>query len=99
MGSFTKCPEICKYKKINVHGYSEILHEMIARYDISDDIVSNDAAQITSYEFKEFCKLFSIKHIAIPMYHQCQTDKLNGLGVILNDLWIKQVMKYCAKVH
>lgn len=45
------------------------LHELFARYDIPDTIVSDNGTQFTGKEFEDFCKMFFIEHITTLPYH------------------------------
>ena len=44
------------------------LHKLFVRFRVSDSIVSDNATQFTSKEFKGFCKMFVVEHIIIAPY-------------------------------
>ena len=45
------------------------LHELFAWFGVVDCVISDNGSQFTSVKFKEFCKIFWIKHITTPQYH------------------------------
>lgn len=50
-------------------GTVEFLLKLFAKYGVLDAIVSDNGTQSTANEYKNFCKMYSIKHITTPTYH------------------------------
>ena len=68
--SFSKC------KNPTWSGTIRFLHELFARFAISDPIVSVNGTQFKAREFKDFCKAFPIVYITSVPYHQyCILDR------------------------
>ena len=65
--SFSKGPEILRCKKLIMRVVIGFLHELFIRFRVP---VSDNATQLTSKEFKGFCKIFVVEHITITPYHQ-----------------------------
>ncbi|XP_014785323.1 uncharacterized protein K02A2.6-like [Octopus bimaculoides] len=45
------------------------LHELFARYGVSDATVCDNGTQFVSFEFKKFCKTFATEHVTTAPYH------------------------------
>ena len=67
--SYSKWPEILRRRKPTTATAINFLHELFARFGVVDCLVSDNATQFTSSEFKEFCETYQIKHITTPQYH------------------------------
>ena len=67
--SYSKWPEVLRCRKPTTATTINFLHELFARFGVVDCLVSDNATQFTSSEFKEFCKTYQIKHITTPQYH------------------------------
>lgn len=50
-------------KKNNFHGYNKFSGVLLATYGIPHAIVWDKYTHFIAYEFKEYCKMFTIKHI------------------------------------
>ena len=48
---------------------TDFLHELFARFEVVDCIISDNGSQFMSSDFKEFCQTFSVEHISISSYH------------------------------
>ena len=59
------------------------LHELFARFGVVDCVVTDNATQFTSNEFKQFCDTYQVKHNTI----QGQTDRRRGLWIPWRGLW------------
>ena len=46
-----------------------MLRKLCAQYGVPETIVSDNGAQFTSREFREFCKANAVNHILSPPYH------------------------------
>ena len=67
--SFSKWPEVMKCKNPTCSGTIRFLHELFARFDIPDTIVSNNGIRFSAKVFKDFCKAFSIVYFITTLYH------------------------------
>ena len=67
--SFSKWPEVMKYKNHRCSGTIRFLYELIARFGIPDTIVLNDRIQFMAKEFKDFCEAFLIVHTTTAPYY------------------------------
>ena len=67
--SYSTWPEVLRCRKPTTATTINFLHELFARFGVVDCLVSDNATQFTSSEFKEFCETYQIKHITIPQYH------------------------------
>ena len=67
--SYSKWPEVLRCRRPTTGTTISFLHELFARFSVVDCVVSDNGSQFTSAEFKEFCKIFQIKHITTPQYH------------------------------
>ena len=45
------------------------LHELFACFGVIDCMVTDNATQFTSSEFRDFCKTYHVDHITTPQYH------------------------------
>ena len=66
--SFTRWPEIFKYRRP-----IKVIHELFLKLRVPDTIVSDNATQFISGEFKNFCKCYTVEHVT-HTYH----PKTNG---------------------
>ena len=66
---FFKQPEILRCKKPITGVVTGFLHKLFARFGVPDSIVSDNATQFTSKEFKVFRKMFEVEHITIAPYY------------------------------
>jgi transposase InsO family protein len=66
-----------------------ILRKLCAQHGVPETIVSNNGMQITSYEFKEFCKAKAVSHILSPPYH----PQSNGRAERLVDTFKRGLLK------
>ena len=57
--SYSKWPEVLRCRRPSTRTTTGFLHELFARFGV----VRDHGSQFTSVEFKEFCKIFQIKHI------------------------------------
>ena len=64
--SHTKWPEVLKCKRPTTNCSIGSLHHLFARFDC---VVTDNATQFTSNEFKKFCETYQVKHITTPQYH------------------------------
>ena len=56
--SYSKWPEVLRCRKPTTATTINFLHELFARFDVVDCLVSDNATQFTSSEFKEFYKTY-----------------------------------------
>ena len=77
--SYSKWPEVLRCRRPTTGTTIGFLHELFARFGVVDCVVSDNRSQFTSVEFKEFCKIFQIKHITTPQFTQDQMARLNVL--------------------
>ena len=76
--SYSKWPEALRCRKPTTGTTSGFLHELFTQFGVANCVVSDNGSQFTSVEFKEFCKIFQIKHITTPQYHprsNCQAER------------------------
>ena len=76
--SYSKWPEVLRCRKPATATTINYLHELFARFGVVDCLISSNATQFTSSEFKEFCETYQIKHITTPQYYPEATDKPNA---------------------
>ena len=69
MDSYSKWPEVLRCRRPTTGTTIGFLHELPARFSVVDCVVSDNGSQFTSVKFKEFCKIFQIKHITTQQYH------------------------------
>ena len=74
--SYTNWPEVLRCKRPTIGVSITFFHELFARFGVVDSLVSDNGTQFTSYDFKEFCNTFQIKHVTTPPYH----PRSNGLA-------------------
>jgi transposase InsO family protein len=74
--AYTKWIEVIKMKSTTTAATCDKLREVFARLGIPRVLVSDNGPQLTSDEFKQFCKSNSIHHICSTPYH----PKTNGLA-------------------
>ena len=67
--NYSKWPDVLRCRIPTTGSTIGFLHELFARFGVVDCVVSDNRSQFTSTEFKEFCKIFQIKHITTPKYH------------------------------
>ena len=67
--NYSKWPEILRCKKPTTVVVIGFLYGLLARFGVPDSIVSGNATQFTSKEFKGFCKMFVVEHITIAPYY------------------------------
>ena len=61
--SFSKWPEVVKFKALTSKNTINMLHELFARFELLETIVSDNAMQFSSKEFENFCKMLLINHL------------------------------------
>lgn len=80
----TKWPEVCKCYKTTTKKTIMFLYELFSRYDVRETLVSDNGTQFTGYEFKNFYKIYTIKHIFFtPLYHPRSNRKIEKNSSIL----------------
>ena len=67
--SHSKCPEVLQGKRPTTNCTIKFLHELFARFGVVDGVVTDNATQFTSSEFRDFCKTYQGDHITTPQYH------------------------------
>lgn len=67
--SYSKWSEVLRCKNPTTEATISYLHELFAHFEVVDCLISDNGTQFTSTDFKEFCKIFQIKHITTPPYH------------------------------
>ena len=67
--TFTKCPEVLRCRRPTTGTTIGFLHELFALFGVVHYVVSDKGSQFTSAEFKEFCKIFQIKHVTTLRYY------------------------------
>ena len=67
--SYTKWLEVLKCKRTTTNCTIGFLHELFARFGVVDCVVTDNATQFTSNEFKQFCDTYQVKHITTLQYH------------------------------
>lgn len=86
--SYSKWPEILKCKKPIAEVTVKFLPELFSCFGVVDCIVTDNATQFTSCEFKDFCQSFLIEHITTaPYYHIIQEvmDRQSVLSTLLRE--------------
>ena len=74
--SYTKWPEVLRWKRPTTGIAITFLNELFARFGVVDCLVTDNGTHFMSSDFKEFCDTFQIKHITTPPYHA----RSNGLA-------------------
>ena len=69
--SYTKCPEFFK-RRISIA--TTTIHALYFRFGVLEKIVTDNGAQFTWGEFRNFCRLLSVGHTILPPHH----PRLNG---------------------
>ena len=72
--SHSKWPVVLQCKRPTTNCTIEFLHELFARFGVVDCVVTDNVAQFTSSEFRDFCKTHQENHITTLQYH----PRLNG---------------------
>ena len=67
--SFTKWPEIFKFKHPTTKNTISALDEIFSRFGIPKTLVSDNGTMFTAEEFKTYCSSLNIEHITTPVYH------------------------------
>ena len=67
--NYSKWSEVLRCRKPTTATANNLLHELFARFGVVGCLVSDNATQFTSSEFKEFCETSQIKPITTPQYH------------------------------
>ena len=67
--SFTKWPEVFKYKTPTIKTTIKVLQELFARFGLPETIVSDNGSPFTSKEFGNFCKFLSINQLKSVPYN------------------------------
>ena len=88
--SYTKWPEVLRFKRPTTGVAITFLHELFALFGVVDCLVSDKGTQFTSSDFKEFCGTFQIKHITTPPYHPGS----NGLPERFVDTLKRALLKF-----
>ena len=65
----SKWPEVLQCKRPTTNSTIRFLHELFARFGVIDCVVTDNATQFTSSEFRDFCKTYQVDHITTPQYH------------------------------
>ena len=86
--SYSKWPEGLRCRKPTTATTINFLHKLLASFGVVDCLVSENATQFSSSEFKEFCRTYQIKHITTPQYH----PRSNGQAERFVDT-LKRVLK------
>ena len=87
--SFTKWPEVFKYKTPTTKTTIKVLQEQFARFELPETIVSDNDTPFTSRELENFCKLLLINHLNLAPYH----PRLNGLVERFIDVFKRAIKK------
>ena len=67
--SHSKWPEVLQFKRPTTNCMVGFLHELFARVGVVDCVVTDNATQFTSSEFRDFRKTYQVDHITTPQYH------------------------------
>ena len=67
--SHTKWPEVLKCKRPTTNCTIGFLHELFARFGVVDCVVTDNATQFISNEFKQFCDTYQVMYITTLQYH------------------------------
>ena len=73
--SHSKWPKVLKYKRQTTNCTIGFLHEQFVRFGVVDCVVTDNATQFTSSEFRDFCKTYHVDHITTPQYHPRSNGK------------------------
>ena len=86
--SFSKWPEVLRCSKPTTATTINFQHELFARFGVVDCLVSDNAIQFTSSEFKEFCETYQIKQIPTSQYHPRSNRQVGRFVDIKESLWL-----------
>jgi hypothetical protein len=67
--AYSKWPEIVPTKTISAKATVDILRQILGRYGMPEEVISDNGTQFTSRLFKEFCDMNGIIHHFSPVYH------------------------------
>ena len=67
--SHSKRPEVLWCKIPTTNCTIGFLHELFARFRVVDGVVTENATQFTSREFRDFYKSYQVNHITTPQHH------------------------------
>ena len=87
--SFTKWPEVFKFKTPKTKTTIKVLLELFARFGLLETIVSDNGTLFTSKEFENFSKLLSINYLKSASYH----PRSNGLVERFIDVFRRAIKK------
>ena len=87
--SFTKWPEVFKWKTPTTMTTIEVLQELFARFGLPETIVSDNGTSFTSKEWENFGRLLSINHLKSAPYHL----RSNGLVERFIDIFKRAIKK------
>ena len=62
-------PEVLQWKRPTTNCTIGFLHKLFARFGVVDCVVTVNAMQFTSSEFRDFCKTYQVGHITTSQYH------------------------------
>ena len=88
--SFSKWPEILRCKKLPAGIFIRFLQKLFTRFGVPVFIVSDNAIQFTSKEFKGFCKMFVL--ISVTSYHPSVIAKQNVFKNALSAMTPAEIM-------
>ena len=86
--NYSKWPEVLRCRRPTTGTTIGFLHKLFAQFGVVNCVVSDNRSQFTSAEFKEFSKIFQIKHITTPQYH----PRSNGQAERFADM-LKRALK------
>lgn len=87
--SFSKWPEIFKFRHPTAKNTVSALNEIFSRFGVPKTLVSDNGTAFTAHEFKEFCDSLNILHMTTPVYH----PRSNGLAEKFVDTFKRALKK------
>uniref|UniRef100_A0A0A9YSH7 RNA-directed DNA polymerase n=1 Tax=Lygus hesperus TaxID=30085 RepID=A0A0A9YSH7_LYGHE len=100
--AYSKWPEVLELRKTDTFNIVECLREVLAIFGIPSTLVSDNAPNLTSETFENFCTNNGISHLTSPTFHAAKnvvkTFKYSLTKMIqdsTNDLCIPDCKNFC----
>ena len=75
----SKWPEIAVMKSTTAEKTLDVIHTWVARFELVNEIVTDNGPQFTSDIFKSFCNQYNIKHIFCAPFHPSSNGQAERL--------------------